>query len=771
MAVSISIDPGRRLLPANRRLLGTNIQWRDSGDGISTNGVPNTTLYNLTKELPYGSSYLRYPGGDKADNFDWTAGQGALGSRGTSTDINGTTQTVYFGSQEALNLCVAMGGAAPLFQLDIHGGPARARAWLAAYPQIKDWEVGNEEYLTSGDPAFWISPQTTVQRANALIAAMLAQDPTVRLWMPIHYETVGPIPGVSWPGYNSIVLPDLDPRINRFALHMYLPHGTTPTTDSIAWYAGMACYRSWEKFIADQLAELKLYGHASPELLITEYGMMQQSVVNRPRSVFGAIVHSDMMRVMALEPHIVGAMKWSLIADGPWGVYTTGASKRPMFRVHQMWDRLLNGDMVASEVTGATPQANDQYARVFSYTDTPSISCVSALGGGTLRAIVANKLLAATAAITVTMPLASGRTLTGRPRVRCLQSAASTDVFDDADSESIYTYTDLSVTRVDARTISFTAPAASLLLVEMEIGMAARSIAVNYNDVGATPATDGGMVAITGYASGNPPTITAPNHGFSNSDVILLTGLGGLDSFINDKFYTIGGVATNTFQLTGQNSFGASGVGATTTARVTNVLTAPITGITAANPPVVTAAAHGFSNGDIVFISGVAGMTQVNNIAFTVANKATNTFELSGITGAGFSAYTSGGIASRNLQVKPSFIANTGVVTAASHPFVNGQKVRLQGSGITNIVYNGTPSVASADDLLYTVSLAQAGDFSIVTEFNADGWGTYTSGGFAFRVQDLSSLSKDVRVYYDTSKTKTVIQDALQKARELLARV
>ena len=66
-----------------------------------------------------------------------------------------------------------------------------------------------------------------------------------------------------------------------------------------------------------------------------------------------------------------------------------------------------------------------------------------------------------------------------------------------------------------------------------------------------------------------------------------------------------------------------------------------ITGITQANPAVVTAASHGYNNGDRVIISSVTDMTQVNNREFTVANKTLNTFELSGIDSTGFDAYNS----------------------------------------------------------------------------------------------------------------------------------
>lgn len=74
-----------------------------------------------------------------------------------------------------------------------------------------------------------------------------------------------------------------------------------------------------------------------------------------------------------------------------------------------------------------------------------------------------------------------------------------------------------------------------------------------------------------------------------------------------------------------------------------------ITAITKASPGVVTATAHGFSDGDRVRLSDVLGMTEVNNTTFIVANKTANTFELTTLQAAnvdtsGFTTYTSGGL-------------------------------------------------------------------------------------------------------------------------------
>lgn len=68
-----------------------------------------------------------------------------------------------------------------------------------------------------------------------------------------------------------------------------------------------------------------------------------------------------------------------------------------------------------------------------------------------------------------------------------------------------------------------------------------------------------------------------------------------------------------------------------------------ITNATTANPVVITSTAHGFSNGDVVLISDVKGMSELNTETFTVAGVTANTFQLSGINGTSYTPYVSGG--------------------------------------------------------------------------------------------------------------------------------
>ncbi len=83
--------------------------------------------------------------------------------------------------------------------------------------------------------------------------------------------------------------------------------------------------------------------------------------------------------------------------------------------------------------------------------------------------------------------------------------------------------------------------------------------------------------------------------------------------------------------------------------------TIAITAITQANPAVVTSNSHGFSNGDRVFISGVVGMTQVNNLEFTVAGATTNTFQLSGVDSSAYTTYSSGGTVGKIVEVTTTY--------------------------------------------------------------------------------------------------------------------
>ena len=117
-----------------------------------------------------------------------------------------------------------------------------------------------------------------------------------------------------------------------------------------------------------------------------------------------------------------------------------------------------------------------------------------------------------------------------------------------------------------------------------------------------------------------------------------------------------------------------------------------ITAATAANPVVVTSASHGFNDGDEVYISGVVGMTELNDRRFFAASTTTNTFALTtsdgdNIDGSGYTAYTSGGTIDRCFDTAVSG-ASTVDIDLAWDPVVGAVKyaVYRQDNGLYGLV-------------------------------------------------------------------------------------
>ncbi len=88
--------------------------------------------------------------------------------------------------------------------------------------------------------------------------------------------------------------------------------------------------------------------------------------------------------------------------------------------------------------------------------------------------------------------------------------------------------------------------------------------------------------------------------------------------------------------------------------------TVAISAATRANPCVVTANSHGYSNGDEIYIAAVVGMTQLNGKYYKVKNKTTNTVELTDVDDAnidssGYTAYSSAGTTARVYTVTTTY--------------------------------------------------------------------------------------------------------------------
>jgi hypothetical protein len=144
-----------------------------------------------------------------------------------------------------------------------------------------------------------------------------------------------------------------------------------------------------------------------------------------------------------------------------------------------------------------------------------------------------------------------------------------------------------------------------------------------------------------------------------------------------------------------------------------------ITGATAANPVVITSTAHGLSNGDEVYITGVSGMTQLNGRNFKLTAVAANTFALTdlngiAIDGTGYTAYASGGTATPPYEVTAPWVtadladlkyAQSGDVMTIVHPdYVPRELIRVDNDTWSLATVDLTPAVNYPTDIDDTVN-------------------------------------------------------------------
>lgn len=111
-----------------------------------------------------------------------------------------------------------------------------------------------------------------------------------------------------------------------------------------------------------------------------------------------------------------------------------------------------------------------------------------------------------------------------------------------------------------------------------------------------------------------------------------------------------------------------------------------ITAITKANPGVFTSSAHGFTNGQVIGISGVVGMVEVNGKYGVVVASTTNTFSIAGLDTTNATTYTSGGSATPSQVTVGNFKAV---------PMPGGQKSELE---VTNLASTSKEFIAGLRD-------------------------------------------------------------------------
>ncbi len=208
--------------------------------------------------------------------------------------------------------------------------------------------------------------------------------------------------------------------------------------------------------------------------------------------------------------------------------------------------------------------------------------------------------------------------------------------------------TALAVSAVSGNSITITAVGFAPPFAATDVGRLVRIASQTYNvtpwatqvafAVGATCSNNGNnYVALNAATTGASPPV--------HTSGAVLDGPGGVRWLYTDSGYGIAQITgfTNSGSVTANVllQFPANCVGSS----------AAITGATAANPCVLTAA-NAFTTGESLFVTGVIGMTQLNNNVYTNGTAAGGSATLVGTDSRTFSGYTSGGTVYGNYSTE-----------------------------------------------------------------------------------------------------------------------
>ena len=406
---TIAIEATGEGIPANRMLLGANVQWVDGGDGLLATHPEGrksaAAMQEAAKELR--PTTLRYPGGSQSDTYRWRDGVGSR--RGQSQNFfSRQKQEVIFGTDEFLLLAGSI-GAKPMLTVNVASGTAdEAEAWIryvngakrmsggVSMPRVDWWELGNEPYLKPDtQPELVMTPDEFVRRANSFIPAMRAADPSILIGLPLRTDAIGGRPATPFPGYNDKVLRGVTAPFDFVAVHdAYAPAVFQGRySDRDLYLALMASpLQVSEDLAATRAAVRRALGHDLP-IAITEWSALFTiggSVDDYVASLAGALYAADLIRVLAHEPGILAAHYWSLTGNWYFGTVSQVGRKRPVYSMLAALNAILNGNVLPLNVSApmlATPAVGFVAARA----DVSAVSALATRERDSVRLMALNK--------------------------------------------------------------------------------------------------------------------------------------------------------------------------------------------------------------------------------------------------------------------------------------------------------------------------------------------------------------------------------------------
>jgi alpha-L-arabinofuranosidase len=328
----------------------------------AVDGVIRSDVFEKLKGLR--PAFIRWPGGNVAQDYHWIWGIGPRDQRPIWTNISWANEPEPgdFGTDEFIRLCRRL-GAEPSITVNVEGRGAtvaEAAAWVeyangaASTPRgairasngntepfrVKYWEIGNEIW---GD---WVrghsDAHTYAQNFNRYAAAMLAIDPSIKL------IAVGDN-NMDW---NRTVLREAGAHIDFLAVHHY--YGTREMHDDpLNLMAHPLFYENFYKQLADVIREL--VPGREIKLAINEWNTALP--FPRQHSMESALYAARLMNVfersdnvaMSAVSDMVNGWSGGVIQASRHGVFVT-----PTYLVNELYNRNIGAERLAARVESPT---------------------------------------------------------------------------------------------------------------------------------------------------------------------------------------------------------------------------------------------------------------------------------------------------------------------------------------------------------------------------------------------------------------------------------
>ena len=331
--------------------------------GDAASGGVRRDVFEKIKQLK--PAFIRWPGGNVAQDYRWMLGVGPRDERPTWTNLSWKNEPEPgdFGTDEFIAFARAV-GAEPSITVNVEGRGAtveEAAAWVeycngpatskygamraanghSAPFNVKLWEVGNEIW---GD---WVrghsDAETYARNYNRYAKAMRAVDPSIKL------IAVGDN-NMNW---NRTVLRAAGANIDYLAIHHYYGrrelHG-----DPLNLMARPLHFERFYREVEHVLRELGLEGRV--KLAINEWGL--DLPTERQYSMESALYGARLMNVFERMGQLVEMSAVSDLVNGwPGGIIQAGRHSvfvSPIYLVNQLYNEHRGAVRLASTVTSPT---------------------------------------------------------------------------------------------------------------------------------------------------------------------------------------------------------------------------------------------------------------------------------------------------------------------------------------------------------------------------------------------------------------------------------